>query len=115
MVIDEEESVTQSRTEYDKRVAGVISGGGEYKPGIVLDKRVVGQNRKPLALLGKVYCKVDARYASIEVGDLLTTSPAPGYAKKAADPTRAFGAVIGKALRSLESGQDLIPILIALQ
>jgi hypothetical protein len=34
---------------------------------------------------------------------------------KATDGTKAFGAVIGKALRVLDSGQALIPILIALQ
>jgi hypothetical protein len=31
------------------------------------------------------------------------------------DPCKAFGAVIGKALRSLECGRGMIPILIALQ
>jgi hypothetical protein len=46
---------------------------------------------------------------------LLTTADAPGYAMKAVDPARAFGAVLGKALRPLQSGQGLIPILIALQ
>ena len=30
-------------------------------------------------------------------------------------PARAFGAVIGKALRTLEEGQGLIPVLVALQ
>jgi hypothetical protein len=34
---------------------------------------------------------------------------------KAADPARAFGSVLGKALRPLGSGQDLVPILVALQ
>ena len=34
---------------------------------------------------------------------------------KAADPFKAFGTVIGKALRPLEAGQGLIPILVALQ
>ena len=38
-----------------------------------------------------------------------------GYAMKADDPFKAFGAVIGKALRSLEAGRGMIPILIALQ
>jgi len=66
-------------------------------------------------LVGKVYCKVDSRYAAIEVGDLLTTSPTPGHAMKALDREQAFGAVIGKALRPLAEGQGLIPILIALQ
>jgi hypothetical protein len=105
----------QSRQAYDKRVAGVISGAGDYRPGIILDKQASGNNRRPIALLGKVYCKVDAQYAAIEVGDLLTTSPSPGYAMKASNHVKAFGAVIGKALRPLNEGQGLIPILIALQ
>jgi hypothetical protein len=115
MVLGEEGTLFQSQQAYDKRVAGVISGAGDYKPGIVLDKQQSQTNRKPIALLGKVFCKVDAGYAPIEVGDLLTTSDTPGYAMKAADPLKAFGAVIGKALRPLQEGQGLIPILIALQ
>ena len=115
MVLGEEGALFPSLGAYDKRVAGVISGAGEYKPGIVLDKQPSDGIRQPVALLGKVYCKVDAQYGAIEVGDLLTTSPTPGYAMKADDPLKAFGAVIGKALRPLAAGQDLIPILIALQ
>ena len=61
-------------------------------------------NRCPLALSGKVWCKVDADWAPIEVGDMLTTSPTPGHAMRATDPARAFGAVIGKALGSLSVG-----------
>ena len=34
---------------------------------------------------------------------------------KATDPIKAFGAVIGKALRPLKNGTGLVPILIALQ
>lgn len=112
---DDEGALQQSNKPYDKRVAGVVSGAGNYKPGIVLDKQKSDKDRKPIALLGKVYCKADARYGSIEVGDLLTTSASPGHAMKAADPFKAFGAVIGKALRPLKEGQGLIPILIALQ
>jgi hypothetical protein len=58
---------------------------------------------------------VDAQYSAVETGDLLTTSPTPGHAMKAHDQAKAFGAVIGKALRPLAAGQSLIPILIALQ
>jgi hypothetical protein len=115
MVIDPEGRLQQSHQAYDKRVAGVISGAGCYKPGIILDKQAAQCNRMPVALLGKVYCKVDAQYSPIDVGDLLTTSPTPGHAMKADDPLKAFGAVIGKALRPLKEGQELIPILIALQ
>jgi hypothetical protein len=115
MVVGEEGVLHESRQAYDKCVAGVVSGAGNYKPGIVLDKQQAPSSRKPIALLGKVYSKVDASYAPIEVGDLLTTSPTPGHAMKANDPLKAFGAVIGKALRPLAEGQGLIPILIALQ
>jgi hypothetical protein len=115
MVLTEEGTLSASREAYDKRVVGVISGAGDYKPGIVLDRTQSEDNRQPIALLGKVFCKIDARYGPIEVGDLLTTSPTYGHAMKAADPSRAFGAVIGKALRSFKEGRGLIPILIALQ
>jgi hypothetical protein len=65
--------------------------------------------------MGKVYCRVDAQYSPIEVGDLLTTSPTPGHAMKAVDAIKAFGAVIGKALKPLDRGVDMIPILVTLQ
>jgi len=115
MVLNTEGSLSKSELAYDKHVAGVISGAEDYKPGIILDKQQTSRNRQPIALMGKVFCKVDAQYGSIEVGDLLTTSLTPGHAMKTTDPFKAFGAVIGKALRSLSSGQGLIPILIALQ
>jgi hypothetical protein len=69
----------------------------------------------PVALVGKTYCKVEATSDAIEVGDLLTPSSTPGHAMKASDPARAFGAVLGKALRPLKNGTGLIPILVALQ
>ncbi len=115
MVLGEDGKLQQSQNPYDKRVAGVVSGAGDYKPGIVLDKQKSENTRKPIALLGKAFCKVDAQYGAIEVGDLLTTSPTPGHAMKADNPAKAFGAVIGKALRPLTEGNSLIPILIALQ
>ena len=115
MVLSNEDTLQPSRYAYDKRVAGVISGAGDYKPGIVLDKQASHPNRRPVALLGKVFCKVDADYAPIEVGDLLTSSNTLGHAMKATDSLSAFGAIIGKALRPLQDGRGLIPILIALQ
>lgn len=115
MVLGEEGKLQPSRSAYDKRVAGVISGAGDYKPGIVLDRQHSSKGRMPIALLGKVFCKVDAQYGAIEIGDLLTTAPTPGHAMKASDPLKGFGTVIGKALRPLADGQGLIPILVALQ
>src|SRR4029077_14264193 len=115
MVLGDENTLEPCQRSYDKRVAGVLSGAGDYRPGIVLDKQPSQGNRSPVALLGKVFCRVDAGYGPVAVGDLLTTSDTVGHARKAADPLKAFGSVIGKALRPLEAGQGLIPILIALQ
>jgi hypothetical protein len=117
MVLNEKGSLQPSNQEYDKKVAGVISGASGYKPAIVLDRQQSQKNshRLPVALIGKVYCKVDARHSSIEIGDLLTTSSTKGYAMKADDPTKAFGAVIGKTLSSIKDGLGMIPVLIALQ
>lgn len=115
MVLTDAGEVTQSQEPYDKRVAGVVSGAGSYRPAIVLDKRTTDRRRVPLALLGKVYCRVDATNGAIAVGDLLTTSSTPGHAMRLSDPTRGFGASLGKALRPQKEGRGLIPILIALQ
>ena len=115
VVIGQEGKLNLSQKAYDKKVAGVVSGAGNYRPGIVLDKQQEKDKRLAVALVGKVYCKADAQYSPIEIGDLLTSSPTPGHAMKADDYTRAFGTIIGKALRPLEAGKGLIPILISLQ
>ena len=115
MVIGEDGTLQQSKEAYDTRVAGVLSGAGDCRPAIILGREQSKNNRLPLALAGTVFCKVDAQYSPIGVGALLTTSPTPGHAMKADDPLKAFGAVIGKAMRPLAEGQGLIPILIGLQ
>jgi hypothetical protein len=116
MVFDANDGgLVQCCRSYDKRVAGVISGAGDFKPGIVLDRRSSYGLRLPIALLGKVFCKVDASQEPIEAGDLLTTSETPGHAMKASHSRKAFGSVIGKALGRLQTGKGLIPILVALQ
>jgi len=115
VVIADDGRLRQSQMAYDRRVAGVVSGAGAYRPAIVLDGRASSEGRGAVALVGKVFCKVDADPAPILLGDLLTTSARPGFAMKATDPAKAFGAVIGKALRPLGTGQGTIPILVALQ
>ena len=116
LVIDEGGALRESCQPYDKKVAGVVSGAGDYRHGILLDRKSESSDRRvAVALVGKVFCKVDAQYFPVEVGDLLTTSQTPGYAMKAMDRAKAFGSAIGKALKPLEGGRGLIPILIALQ
>lgn len=115
MIIGGDGRLSPSIRPYDRCVAGVVSGAGDLKPGSVLGRDPDAGARLPIALTGRVWCRVDASSAPIETGDLLTTSSAAGHAMKALEPGRAFGAVIGKALAPLHSGQGLIPILVALQ
>lgn len=114
VVLVGDDRVRVSDQAYDPRVAGVVSGAGGYRPALVLDRRA-DADRCPLALTGKVWCKVDADFAPVELGNLLTTSATPGHAMRVSDPNRAFGAVIGKALGSMRSGRGLLPVLVALQ
>ena len=115
MVLDDHGALQPIHKAYDKRVAGVVSGAGTLRPGIVLDRHETDAHRLPIALLGKVYCMIDATFAPVEIGDLLTSSPTTGHAMKAADQSQAFGAVIGKALGRIREGRGLVPILVALQ
>lgn len=116
MIIGNDGVLEPSNTAYDRKVVGVVAGAGDLRPGIVLGK---GQHSDaaccPIALVGRAWCKVDASYGAIGIGDLLTSSHTPGHAMIVADPGCAFGAVIGKAMAPHADGLGLIPILIALQ
>jgi hypothetical protein len=115
MVLDQTGTIRPCSEPYDKCAVGVVSGAGPYRPAIVLDHAEISRGRLPISLVGKVCCMVDAAFGAIKIGDLLTTSSTVGHAMKAADPTKAYGAVIGKALGPLSEGIGLIPILVALQ
>ena len=115
VIVGADGAVLPSSQPYDSRVAGIISGAGGYRPGLVLDRTEPNSRRKPLAMFGKVFCKVDASYAPVLAGDLLTTSATPGHAMKATDRAQAFGAIVGKALQPLAQGCGLIPVLVVHQ
>jgi hypothetical protein len=115
MILGESGELRPSESPYDTRVAGVVAGADECRPALLLGRRPGQENRLPVALLGKVFCMVDADAEAVRIGDLLTTATTPGQAMKAIDPARAFGAVLGKALRPLAQGRGLIPVLVALQ
>jgi len=104
------------RQAYDRKVAGVISGAGGVRPGMLMGQQgSVANGSHPVALTGRVYVWADASTGSIEPGDLLTTSDVPGHAMKVGDHDRANGAVLGKAMTSLKSGQGLVLVLVSLQ
>ncbi len=105
-----------SRHSYDHRVAGIVSGAGGVKPGMLMAQEgSIADGGHPVALTGRVYCWVDATYGPIAPGDLLTTSDTPGHAMKASDHVRAQGAILGKAMGHLETGRGLVLVLVGLQ
>lgn len=102
---------------YDSTVAGIVSGAGGVRTGMTLNQQGTAASGKlPVALTGRVYCYVDADAGGpIQPGDLLTTSPTPGHAMKAADRNRATGAMLGKAMSPLKEGKGLVLVLVSLQ
>ncbi|MEN6626050.1 MAG: hypothetical protein ABFD69_07485 [Candidatus Sumerlaeia bacterium] len=102
---------------YDRTVAGVISGAGGVKTGMVMGQTSmkIANGDLPVALTGRVYCMVDASNGAILPGDLLTTSNVPGHAMKVTNHSKASGAIIGKAMTSLEKGRGLVLVLVTLQ
>ena len=105
-----------SQEPYDRKVAGILSGAGGVEPGMRMAQAgSVADGGHPVALTGRVYCLADASAEPIEPGDLLTTSGLPGHAMKVKNYSRAQGAVIGKAMSSLETGQGLVLVLVNLQ
>ncbi|HKQ74636.1 MAG TPA: hypothetical protein VJ810_13175 [Blastocatellia bacterium] len=101
---------------YDRRVAGIISGAGGIKPGMMMSQEgTMADGKYPVALSGRVYCWVDASQGAVEPGDLLTTSATPGHAMKVVDSAKAQGAVIGKAMTGLKEGKGLVLVLVTLQ
>jgi hypothetical protein len=87
-----DKEITVSSMGNDTRVAGVIS----ENPAYLMNDSATGL---PVALLGKVKCKV---VGVIKKGDMLSThSQHPGVGRSASDPS--VGAVIGKALEEYDS------------
>ncbi len=103
----------KAREAISTRVAGVISTA----PGVVLGNTdALGTDMRPiLALAGRVPVKATAKFGAIQVGDLLVSSPIPGYAMKCPEANKCIGAVIGKALEPLSEGTGLIEIQVVLR
>jgi len=117
VVIDDQNPgrLRMSRQPYDHRVAGVVSGAGGINPGITLSQPGALEDGRDVALSGRVYALADASNGAIQPGDLLTTSSTPGHAMKATDRDRSHGAIIGKAMSTLEEGEGLVLVLVNLQ
>ncbi|MFJ3723876.1 hypothetical protein ACIPYQ_15045 [Streptomyces sp. NPDC090045] len=77
-----------------------------------MDGKTDSEHHVTLALAGTVYVKADPQYGAISPGDLLTTSSTQGCAMRVSDHGRAVGAVLGKALSSLDGEPGLLRMLV---
>lgn len=115
MVIDPDSpgKFLKSAEPYSSSVTGIYS----TKPGVVGRRQLTpkSDDEVPMAMIGIVPTKVSAENGSIHPGDLLVTSSTMGYAMRGTDRTRMLGAVIGKALGSLDSGTGVIEVVVTLQ
>jgi len=115
LVIDSDhpEKLTMCDQPYDRKVAGIVAGARGQGSGVRLG---TGRFDHDVALAGRVHCNVDTHYGEISPGDLLTTSPTPGYAMVVKDYPRAQGAILGKAMQGLGKDQKgQILVLVTLQ
>lgn len=116
LVIDPHEHghFQKSSTPYSVLIGGVYA----TKPGVTgrRQPRSKSQDEEvPMAMVGIVSTKVSTENGPIHDGDLLVSSSTPGYAMKGTDRDKLTGAILGKALGTLESGNGVIEVLISLQ
>jgi hypothetical protein len=102
----------KSAAPYDPRAIGFVSNA----PAVLLDGRQMSLapvpftfqegTHPPIALSGRVRAKVSLENGPINIGDLLTSSSQPGYAMRATDDQRSFGAIVGKAMEPFTGTDD---------
>jgi hypothetical protein len=104
LVFGGEFELTTTDQKGDRKVAGVVS----TEPATLMNSALEGEFVTPLALQGRVPCKVIGR---VEKGDLLVTSATPGYAIVNNDPK--VGTVIGKALENkTDDSKGIIEVVV---
>ena len=94
--------VTQSNTDGDRRVAGVVSTNPSY----IMNAGQAGDNVVAVALTGRVPTSVTG---SVAKGDLMVSN-GDGTARAEADPKA--GAIIGKALENFAGDAGVIEVVI---
>jgi hypothetical protein len=75
----------------------------------------IADGQYPVALAGRVYVMATHEGGFIRPGDLLTSSSTPGKAMKVKKLRKAQGAIIGKAMTSLDSEDGMVLVLVNLQ
>ena len=94
--------ITASTVDMDTRVAGVVS----TEPAHIMNSALQGEYVVPLALQGRVPCRV---VGTVRKGDMMV-SAGNGAARAEAEPK--YGSVIGKALENFDGIEGIIEVVV---
>ena len=98
--------IVQTTSENSTKIVGVVS----TDPAFIMNSAQSGQYSTPVALLGRVPCKV---VGQIHKGDLLCSSTIAGHATALVPGNYQPGCVIGKALQDHpDAGTGVIEVLV---
>jgi len=101
---------------YDKKIAGIISGANGIKPGILMGQdETIADGSDMVTLSGRTYVKANTTNGKIKIGDLITSSKVQGEAMRATSKRKSRGAIIGKAMTTLNDDSGFILVLVNLQ
>ena len=105
--------IERSRQVRDPLVLGVVS----TQPGLLLGadpaRHPPVPGEYPVALAGRVPCKVSGENGPIRRGDLLTSATPPGHAMRA--DVNSAGTTIGKALEDFDGHTGIIDVFVFLR
>jgi hypothetical protein len=99
LVIGGDQEVTQSTQACQSSIAGTVS----ENPGVLMNRGLEGEFVAPVALIGRVPCRVKGQ---ISKGDLLCSSDTPGVAMALPVTQYTPGVVLGKALDNHQSTEE---------
>ena len=108
-------SLQITKEKYDKKIAGIVSGANGVNPGMIMNQEAsIASGSQSIALAGRVYVYANTEGGNIEPGDLLTSSSTPGYAMKSNHVKKSQGAIIGKAMTTIDEN-GFVLVLVNLQ
>ena len=108
-------SLQITKEKYDKKIAGIVSGANGVNPGMIMNQEeTIASGSQSIALAGRVYVYANSEGGNIQPGDLLTSSSTPGYAMKSNHAKKSQGAIIGKAMTTVDEN-GFVLVLVNLQ
>ena len=97
-----DQEITQSTQDMSQRIAGIVSD----KPAVLMNHSLKGEFVLPLALQGRVPCRVTG---IVRKGDMMVSN-GDGTARAESAPT--IGSIIGKALENFSGQTGIIEVVV---